>query len=258
MIPMLVRASPTKYARYVEPFAGSASLFFSLRPKNAVLGDLNHELIETYQAVRDSPSKVGRLARSFEDTEAAYYRIRDDVSPGKEVIFRAARFIYLNRHCFNGVYRTNKLGHFNVPRGTKTGSIQDERFFSDCAKLFASVKFIAGDFTKTLKHVRKGDFVYLDPPYSKEGRRPSGEYGYGSFEEKDLNRLNDELERIDRLGAVFLLSYSTELENLRSDWSTSYARVQRSVAGFAEKRTEVREILVSNRSLTCIADASEL
>jgi DNA adenine methylase len=254
MLPALLGAAPKEFDRYVEPFAGSACLFFALRPTNAVLGDINRQLLQTYETVRDHPLAVARRAKAFPDNEDEYYRLRDEVKPSKNVIENAARFIYLNRHCFNGVYRTNKSGHFNVPRGRNTGRIQDERFFLYCSRLFKNVDFRPGDFSESLVDISAGDFVYLDPPYIKAGRKPSGEYGYGSFAEIDLDRLYTELERLDDIGAKFLLSYASELANIKSKWHKFQTKVHRSVAGFAEKRSEVTEILVSNYSITLELD----
>jgi DNA adenine methylase len=131
---------------------------------------------------------------------------------------RAARFVYLNRHCLNGVYRTNRSGNFNVPRGRDTGTLPPLQVFKDSASALQRASLRAGDFESVLNGTRAGDFVYLDPPYSKADERYSGEYGYGAFSSTDFGRLLAQLERINELGATFLLSY-----RYSAQWSAANA-----------------------------------
>ena len=250
LLPELMGLEPAGYRRYVEPFAGSACLFFALRPKRALLGDLNAELIDTYQIVKRHPRRVSRTLQALPRTEAAYYRIRAWDPDHLEPINRAARFIYLNRNCFNGVYRVNRRGEFNVPRGRNTGELPTERLIYRCSVALRAARLCAGDFETCLASVRRDDFVYLDPPYASADRSTYGEYGYGSFANDDLERLIESLRRLDRIGAVFLLSYS-DVPALRSvgDWPQKRVLTRRHVAGFACHRRRVFEMLVSNRDL---------
>ncbi|MCL4553360.1 MAG: Dam family site-specific DNA-(adenine-N6)-methyltransferase [Candidatus Marsarchaeota archaeon] len=251
LVPRLIELTPPKFERYFEPFAGSACLFFALNPGRAVLGDANHQLITTYTAVREHPRLVARIAAQLEDTESEYYRLRrlspDDLRP----IERAARFIYLNRHCFNGVYRTNLKGEFNVPRGSRTGRLPREKDFYRCSFALRSAELRAADFQDCVKDVGEGDFVYLDPPYATRLRRGVGEYGYGCFGRDDLTRLCECLRKIDRVGGTFLLSYCEcpEIADVLPGWYHSTIRVRRHVAGFGQHRNEVSEVIISNRPL---------
>jgi len=248
LIPKLLTSAPTNYKRYFEPFAGSACFMFALRPNPAILNDINPHLIESYEVLRHHPRKLSRAVHALPKTEREYYRQRSrDVSKLGE-FERAIRFIYLNRHCFNGVYRTNRNGDFNVPRGKRTGNIPEEAKFYRCAIALRSVELRSMDFVECLADVKGGDFVYLDPPYSTSDRARYGEYGYASFQPIDVPRLVNTLTDLDNLGAHFLLSYAggAEVERAFRPWSCEKIKVRRHVAGFAGHRGSVSELLVSN------------
>lgn len=253
LIPELLKQTPSSFERYVEPFCGSACLFFALRPENAIISDLNPELIQTYVVLRDHPKLVFQAVSAMPRTKRFYYQLRRK-KPGTLCdIDRAARFIYLNRNCFNGVFRTNRSGDFNVPRGSRAGETPTQSHFLRCANALRRATLLCGDFAKTLNEITPGDFVYLDPPYAKEGARRRGEYGYASFDTPDLSRLKEYLDEIDKKGAVFLLSYAYcgEILRISSDsWSTRSLLVRRHVAGFDDRRAVVKELLISNRQLT--------
>lgn len=252
LLPDLLRFVPPAIERYVEPFAGSACLFFALQPKRALLGDINHELIQTYQVLAKHPRQMARLVHGWPDNAQSYYRIRDRDPSTLTRIARAARFVYLNRYCFNGVYRVNRQGQFNVPRGVRTGTLPTAAQFVRCSSSLRNADLFAGDFEGCLHKVGAGDFVYLDPPYATRARSTYGEYAYDAFAQTDLPRLQHLLKRLDRSGATFLLSYAygrTFGLDVGS-WYTKRVSVQRHVAGFAKHRHSVYEVLVSNRPLT--------
>lgn len=247
LLPRLLHAIPKTFGRYVEPFAGSATLFFALRPSLAVLGDLNSELVQAYTIIKRHPRIVHRGIASLPNTARYYYRSRS-VSPHLLTpMERAVRFVYLNRFCFNGVYRTNRRNEFNVPRGKSTGALPSEASFYRVSVALRNADLRAGDFVTTLSDLRPSDFVYLDPPYDT-GRRRHGEYGYGSFSAEDFGRLVELLQWIDKVGAMFLLSYAdtSPVRGLTGQWRQQRVRVRRHVAGFARHRSTVRELLVSN------------
>jgi DNA adenine methylase len=238
--------------RYIEPFAGSACLFFSLRPERAVLGDLNEELVETYRTLRDHPRLVSRAVRAWDADRDSYYVVRALDPAALGPINRAARFLYLNRLCFNGVFRTNKTGRFNVPYGTATGAIPTESHIYRCSVALRQADLRAGDFDSTTADVRAGDFVYLDPPYTQDSSSAYGVYGYGSFDSGDLGRVMATLRRIEGAGATFLFSYAAIEglgESLPSSWSLATVEVPGRIAARTPFRTARREILVSNAPL---------
>ena len=241
-------SAPEGYTRYFEPFAGSACLLFALKPESAVLNDINEHLVGSYEVLRDHPRLLARGVHSLPQTKREYYRQRSIDTDEIDDLERAIRFVYLNRHCFNGVYRTNREGRFNVPRGDRTGNIPAERSFYRCSVVLRDTELRALDFEECLADVKKRDFVYLDPPYSTSDRARYGEYGYASFQPIDVPRLAIVLKRLDRCGAFFLLSYAggEDVENAFSEWNCRSIRVRRHVAGFVDHRTTVKELLVSN------------
>lgn len=251
LIPFLRCCIPQSFRRYIEPFAGSACLFFSVRPSQAVLGDINDELLFAYQQIRLHPRLVARACMRLKPSAAEYYRVRSLAPSELSPIDRAARFAYLNRYCFNGVYRTNRQGNFNVPRGIKTGLPPTEAAFVRCAFALRYAELRVGDFENCLNDIKSEDFVYLDPPYASTNRPTFGEYGYGSFTGDDITRLAIALNTIDRKGGSFLLSYSTHPELLKAvkSWNVQKIGVRRHVAGFARHRGVVPEVLVSNIDL---------
>jgi DNA adenine methylase len=255
LIPLLKANIPKTFNKYIEPFCGSACLYFSLRPTKAVLSDINKELIVSYKTIKKDSKKITERLLGVEKCKTEYLRLRELDPSTLDEVERSYRFIYLNRFCFNGVYRTNREGKFNVPMGTKTGNLPTPAKISDCAKALKGASLIYGDFKKTLKYIEQGDFVYLDPPYTKEGAKNRGEYGHGSFDYQDIPTLISYLEKIDEKGASFLLSYSCDsalLDLLPSRWYKLELSVNRHVAGFKQHRSIAKEVLVANYELASL------
>jgi DNA adenine methylase len=235
--------------RYVEPFAGSACLFFAARPSEAVIGDLNAELIATYRVLTAHPRLLSRALREWHTDTDTYYEVRalgpDDLAP----VDRAARFIYLNRLCFNGLYRTNRAGQFNVPYGQRTGMLPSEAHLYRCSVALRSATLRCGDFAQTTEDVRAGDFVYLDPPYTRTPHNAYGVYGYGSFSEQDMRRMLETLCMIDDRGATFLFSYAdipSAIEGIPERWSVMRLTARGRIAANTRARTPRAEILITN------------
>lgn len=239
--------SSTEHQRYIEPFAGSAALFFAIAPTCAVLGDLNGELIRTYRAVRDDPDGVHRRLIRFATGRTAYDGIR--ATRRGDTVWEAARFVYLNRFCFNGLYRTNLLGQFNVPYGApKNDHLPGLDHLRQCADLLSCARLMHADFRHPLRLVERGDFVYMDPPYAVSRRRVFVQYSREHFGADDLDDLAAGLNEIDRRGASFILSYadSHEARRLFRPWKRRRFAVRRNVAGFAGARRNHYELFVSN------------
>lgn len=250
LIPVLKTFWQAKHKRYIEPFAGSACLFFALRPQKAILGDLNPELISTYIEVKYRLDKVLNELNGFTPwSKSEYLRLRslDPLSLPPHV--RAARFIYLNRFCFNGIYRTNLKGQFNVPySGDGCGAIPDATVFLRCSKSLRGARFLNKDFEAVLKEARRGDLVYMDPPYAVRARRVFSEYDPSTFTYADIQRFRGWMERLDRAGIDFVVSYaeSDEAEVLRAGFSHQTISVRRNIAGFAAHRASTNEVLITN------------
>ena len=249
LIPVLSQFWNQKYDRYVEPFVGSACLFFSLAPKKALLADINGDLILTYKEVTKELPQVLSELKKLKKNKENYYKIRalesSDLSPNK----RAARFIYLNRYCFNGLYRTNSSGKFNVPYcGDERGIMPPNTTFEQCSVQLKNATLFNGRFEKTLEKVRLGDFVYLDPPFSVQSGNIFNEYDASKFSRSDILLLRTWLEKFDHQGITFLVSYadSEEANVLKKGFNWRPVTVRRSIAGFASKRRRVDEVLISN------------
>jgi DNA adenine methylase len=248
-VPHLLKASPGNFGTYYEPFVGSAALFAAIKPRKSVLSDFNGALIDFYERLNTRPWLVYKKTKAIRVSKNQYYKIRavDPNSLGK--VDRAVRFFYLNRHCFNGVYRTNTKNQFNVPMGTKTGQFPSRENFAKFVDLLKTAELKTCDYSASIKEVKKNDFVYLDPPYFKTNDRHRGEYGVGGFSSDDIVTLTDCLKYIDAVGAKFILSYTND-ERLRNtiqpDWRTKKINVRRSVAGFCAGRTAVVEVLITN------------
>jgi DNA adenine methylase len=251
LLPLLLDCVP-EFERYVEPFAGSACLFFALAPTEAVLGDFNGELINAYRVLKRDGLTLARRVRSMPTSKSHYYELRDKAFDRS--FDRAVRFLYLNHFCFNGVYRTNQKGRFNVPRGSKFGRVPSIRDFERCSEALGKAILRRADFETCVADVKATDFVYLDPPYAARRRRERGEYGYGGFGLQDVSRLVEALCRIDSRGAKFLLSFieNSDLElAARPHWRKRVILVRRHVAGFHEDRHRVREVLLANYEIPC-------
>jgi DNA adenine methylase len=247
-IARLRAAAPPEIPHYVEPFAGSASLFFALRPVKATLGDLNGLLISTLKVVRERPAVVYELLSAIPRSKEDYYLAREELNRSEEFTDRtAALFIYLNRNCFNGLWRTNKSGRFNVPYGGNAiGNYPPLSLFSGCSAALRSAELLNTDFRQTLdRDFPSQTFIYADPPYFTSTERTFVEYGQKSFGAKDLGDLVDLLVEASRKGAKVALSYSASMpvEGIPSDWRRSRIDITRNVGGFSGSRKVYGEIL---------------
>ena len=239
------------FKRYVEPFAGSAALFFRVQPERAVLGDINVGLIETYGVIRANPDAIHRAVTAIPRSEKRYYAERARNPQRLSRFNRAVRFFYLNRYCFNGIYRTNVNGEFNVPYAhQKPGIIPPIEHLRKCAILLNRARLCCTDFGSILSSVRHGDFVYLDPPYAVASRRVFRQYDSREFTRNDLLRLGKHLHTMHDKGASFVLSYADcrEARILGKPWYVRRVLVRRHVAGFGDARRSAFELLITNFS----------
>ena len=236
--------------RYVEPFVGSAALFFAIRPRQALLSDINSDLIEAFALIRDDAAAVYERLIGLPLGPESYYGLRAENPAILKPVDRAARFIFLNRFCFNGLYRTNTHGAFNVPYAhAKTGGLPSWQQLQACSSLLANAALCHGDFEEILlTGVGSKDFVYLDPPYAVQNRRVFRQYGPDTFGISDLKRLSGVLDEIHARGAHFVLSYAwcREANQTFSKWPARRVYTQRNIAGFVRHRRRAAELIVSN------------
>jgi DNA adenine methylase len=238
--------------RYIEPFCGSACLYFAIEPQRAILGDINRELITSYKVLSARPTEVIECIRHYPISKANYYRLRKQAPESLSEIEQAARFLFLNRLCFNGIYRTNLSGQFNVPIGKPKSKVKfDFETILQASSLLRHASILNSDFANVLDQATEGDFVYLDPPYAVARRRVFSEYHPESFAERDLDRLQQCLHKLDAKRVRFVVSYadSREGRELVSDWHFQRVRTRRNVAGFASDRRYAFELMASNHEL---------
>lgn len=252
IIPKLLGLVPSSFGRYVEPFAGSAALFLNLRPQAGVLGDINKDLLDAFRVLRRRPDALHRRISSFRMTEKGYYELRAKSSEEGDWLTRAARFFLLNRYCFNGLYRTNREGAFNVPYGpARSGAFPSSETFRRHARLLRRAKLVCADFEEVIRaNVSKADFVYIDPPYATTKTRTFNQYGPSPFNIADLERLRSSLQLIEKRKATFVLSYAdcNEARDLFAAWPKYRVRTLRNISGFSSNRRRVNELLILSRN----------
>lgn len=247
LLPKLIECMPADYNRYIEPFCGSACLFFELPQQEAILGDINAELINAFKEIKRNKNLHDQLI-TIPVSDEEYYRYRSMLLEDLSREEQAVRFLYLNRYCFNGIYRTNMSGKFNVPVGKKTGGFPEQSIFESARVKLKKSRLINSDYRKILKEAESGDFVYFDPPYSKS-EKFTGEYGVGSFNASDLPTFIGQLDKLDQKGVKFLFSYRAcfeTAENLSEKYIVERVSVKRHISGFKTEWNEVEEILVRN------------
>lgn len=241
-------AAPDTYNTYYEPFFGSGIFFLHLDSPRSVISDLNPHLMQAYEVLKNEPKLLWQTVSSIPSDREAYYYIRGLDSKKLDNISKAARFIYLNRFCFNGVYRTNLQGGFNVSRGKGNLGIPSLEVFTSFSKKLQRCNVHNQDFEVIVNKAKSGDFVYLDPPYIDQDKRDRGEYGVDSFKFEDLNRLVLCVNRATKRGVKVLISYRecSYLKSLLPDWYIEQLSVQRNVSCHSASRKKAQEIFLSN------------
>jgi len=256
------RLFPTQFNRYVEPFVGGGAVFFRLRNKGrivngVILNDLNLELMNCYEVIRDQVDELIEELRYHEArrTEKSYfYEVRDwDRKPDfKELnrVKRAARTIFLNRTCYNGLYRVNSLGHFNVPFGSyKNPMICDEANLRAVSKALQGVELRSEDFERCVEWVRPGDFVYLDPPYHPLSETSSfTSYTKDDFGEADQARLAKVFRQLAQSGCWVMLSnsHTSHIRELYDGYRQEIVTAVRAINCRGDRRGGIPELVILN------------
>ena len=250
----LLKNMPETYNRYFEPFIGGGALFFYLQPDNAYISDMNEELINLYQVVRDNVDELVADLQKHDISKEYFMEIRN-IDRTEEYknwsdVKKASRFIYLNRTCFNGMYRVNSKGEFNVPFGHyKNPRILDENNLINCSNLLQKTEIKHADFSEILKKVKKGDLVYFDPPYVPLSETSSfTSYTKDGFDMDMQFKLRDVCDELDSMGVKFLLSNSdTKLVNeLYENYNIKKVFASRQINANADGRGKITEVLVRN------------
>lgn len=241
---------------YYEPFIGGGALFFELQPKRATISDYNEELINVYTVIRDNPDELIEDLKKHENTAEYFYEIRaiDRLPLFHDLtnIERASRFIYLNKTCYNGLYRVNNAGEFNAPFGNyKNPNIVNELVIKAVSRYLnsAQIQVLKGDYEFVLRDIPRNSFVYLDPPYHpiSESSNFTG-YVQGGWDERDQLRLRDVCDRLNDNGIKFLLSNSASdfIREIYSEYNVHVVQANRSVNSVSSKRGQVDEFLIRN------------
>ncbi len=238
------------YQRYFEPFLGGASIFFHLQPKQSHLFDLNADLIELYTLVRDDvQSVIAALAPHFND-RAYFEQVRAQDTSTLTGPERAARFIFLNRTCYNGLFRVNSRGQFNVPFGKyKNPTICDTEGLWAASAALQNAHLAVADFETSLAECRAGDFIYFDPPYAPLSTTSSFiSYTKQGFNADDQRRLADLFRELDRRGCLLMLSNSSAplIYELYQDFIRHEVAARRAINSKIDGRGSVTELLVTN------------
>jgi|SRR5690554_2154404 len=256
LLPTIRRYIPRQFSTYYEPFVGAGAVLYALHPVKAVINDINTELINCYRVLKEAPEELLQdLAQHKNDVEY-YYQIRDQDRKSSfkhfSAVQRASRIIFLNKTCYNGLFRVNSAGHFNVPFGRyKNPKILDEQGLKAVSRYLNEnkVEILNTDFERAVDLGEKGDFVYFDPPYDPISDTSSFTgYSLNGFGREEQRRLRKVFGELDKKGCYVLLSNSaTEfICDLYKDYKIVTVSANRAINSKADGRGKIDEVLVMN------------
>lgn len=250
---------PKTITSYCEPFLGGGAVLFELKPKVAFVNDINSDLIEMYEVIRDNVSELISVLQRHKNEEKYFYEVRNldrDKTAFEKLnkVERAARIIFLNKTCYNGLFRVNNSGEFNSPYGFyKNPDIVNEVGLKAVSKYFsvANITFTHTDYAETIKYIKKGSFVYMDPPYDPVSNSASFTgYTRGGFDREEQIRLRFFCDDLDEKGVKFMLSNSATdfiLDQYnRNKYNITIVKAPRNVNSNGAKRGLVDEVVVRN------------
>lgn len=247
------RVFPRTYRRYIEPFLGGGAVYFHLRPNEAILGDINPEVIAAYQAIKEQwvglKRSLAHHQRAHNEAEDYYYEVR--AKAPKKLVQRASRMIYLNRTCFNGIYRVNRQGIFNVPRGTKDTVLMDTDDFKSMSALLAGAELRVGDFEALIDEALEDDLVFVDPPYTiRHNLNGFIKYNEVLFSWSDQERLARALTRAAARGVKVVATNANHnsVRTLYAGWDFMTHAVSRfsQVSADGASRRQFEELIITS------------
>lgn len=243
---------PKDYNRYIEPFLGSGAVYFYLQPDKALLGDTNADLINTYRAIRKNWKLVYRYLKKHNRNHSKeyYYEVRS--SSPRSIASKAARFVYLNRTCWNGLYRVNSKGEFNVPKGNRSKAVFEDDSFEEISELLQKAKLYSTDFESLISKAKKDDLIFVDPPYTVR----HNDNGFVKYNEKlfswdDQKRLSRSLESAKQRGAKIVATnafHESIIDLYESEFETLSLSRNSSISSKPESRKKFNELIILNSS----------
>lgn len=248
---------PTKFNIYHEPFFGGGALLFHLQPKKAVINDINDELMTTYQVVKDNPIELLASLGKHQNTPEYFYSMRDkdrneQAFSEMSIIEKASRLVYLNKTCYNGLFRVNAAGQFNTPfGGYKNPNIVNKPVILAVSEYLNTnaIEIVSSDFEMVLKKAKENDFIYLDPPYDpiSDTAAFTG-YNEGGFDKDEQLRLFNACLDLNNRGVMFMQSNSATdfIINLYKDFKIDIVKARRNVNSNAAGRSEIDEVIIRN------------
>jgi DNA adenine methylase len=258
-LPIIKRNLPQTYNTYFEPFVGAGAVLFDLQPLNAVINDVNEELINCYEVIRDTPIDLINNLKRHKNTKEYFYSLRElDRTEGFQrlgAVERASRIIYLNKTCYNGLFRVNKSGQFNAPFGRyKNPKIVNAEVIMAISYYLNNndITILNGDFISTIETARRGDFIYFDPPYDPVSNTASFTgYSFLEFGRPEQIRLRDCFEDLTRRGCFVMLSNSSTnfIAELYAGYNMIRVPANRNINSVGSKRGKVDEFLILNYNL---------
>ena len=258
LLPKLTERLPRTFNHYFEPFIGGGALYFELQPENATINDINQSLINAYKQIKGSPEdtinslrKIDDQYENAEDKKAFYYSKREEynqtLNENSQDSRSAALLIYVNKHCFNGLYRVNSKGAFNVPFNNSTSGSYSEENILAVSNALKNTKIVAGDFEEIALEAKQGDFVFFDSPYAPLNPTSFESYTKQGFSKEDHERLAALFQRLSERGCYCMLTNHNTLfiRELYKDYNVEEVSVRRSINSDATKRRG-REVIVRN------------
>ena len=241
---------PDRFNTYIEPFLGGGSMFFNLAPEKAILGDINKRLIDLFQSVKVDYENIFDAVEALIKTHSddQYYEIRNIFNSSNS---RPEYFLYLNRTCFNGVYRENIKGEFNVPVGRRDSSFFPftKEDFKTYSNILSNATLRNQSFEKTLLEANKGDFIFIDPPYLKNENNYESfrKYGKDIFNKEDLSRLAEILKDLSSDCKILISNFDlVNVKTLFPDWNQTTIKQMSYISGAGKGRKQMEEVLIYN------------
>ena len=256
LITQITELLPSRYATYYEPFIGGGAVFFHLQRKKVVINDFNSELVNVYKTIQSDVEALIEDLKKHKNESDYFYEMRaldrSDTFSELTNIEKASRVLYLNKTCFNGLYRVNRSGEFNTPFGRyKNPNIVNEITLRAVHEYLKTndITILNQDFASIFDNIKKNDFVYLDPPYDPVSKSSNFTgYNQGGFSTDDQIRLRELCDRLNKKGVKFLLSNSATdfIKEQYKDYQINIVQATRSINSNAKKRGAVDEVLIRN------------